>query len=440
MKKSEYRNKILDLILRYPPEIPMMRKETKYYDRIREKDFFRKMAFWVFPSIDATYFALQTLALLYDSEKNETISTFLNKYETNLRNFVFDRYDKVTGGFFQTEKNSYPTLHATHCVIGLINSYFVLKNKESLDFSKPTTRKKIEEFFGESNIDVYKSISRFVTSCYDSATGGFFEMPKNILQDNQLERVPSVNNTASALWCAFHFEDEITDYFSSEYGDVKMKIYNFIERKGVRKDDLTAYLNSQEDENPWICSTYYADRVLKNFDKPLENEDIIGILRFIVSIKKNDSGFCAGNDLDANIIHTKDAMSLLKHYFKVFETISSMGDKSFDYQRFVKIMCKDVIDYLEKTYVMGGFATAEKERYLPNVYATRLAYDIIKYIDYFCGEIGLDKPKYDFLDKKDTINYLFSCYDKESGAFRGFSKNKKYIIKEYVKGFFGLAA
>ena len=449
MCKKENNGSLLDLILRYPPEIPMMRKSAKHYDRIREKDFFRKMAFWVFPSLDSTYFALQTLALLRDDDNSDDINLFINKFENAIKDFVFSCYDKNTGGFFQTYENKYPTLHATHCMVGLVKSFLALRSAKPIDHSKPITKEEIRVFeeisgFKRNKIDLCASISRFAKSCYDDRTGGFFEMPKELLKENNLIRSTSVNNTASALWCAFHFEEDICSFMSEKRFDIIENVYNFINIHKVIEDDKVAYLNFIDDESPWICSTYYAERSLRNLKKLLSDEEIEGIMRFIISIKWKNSGFCAGNskgsNLDVNIIHTKDSMSLLRRYYLNFNTITRVNGRSFDSNEFMRNVCRDVTRYLEKTYVMGGFATAEKQRYLPNIYSTRLAYDIIEYIISFSKNLGLNQPNFDFLNKKETIKYLLSCYDEQSGAFRGYSKDKKYIIKEYVKGFFGMAA
>lgn len=439
MDKATFREEIINLILKYPPEIPMLAKRAKHYDRIREVDFFRKMAFWTFPSIDTSYFALQTLLLITDSSAQKEIKEFLNKNEGKLRKFVFDLYDKETGGFFQTKENKYPTLHATHCVIGLISSLFALKNGEVVDFSKPATKKKVSDFFdfeGFKTKNIIDSILDFVVSCYDSK-GGFIEVPKKVLEKSNIKRFPSINNTASATWCLFHLEEEVHNY---EHRMVREDISRFIDNLKVKERNGCAYKNFLNDDYPWVCSTYYAERIIRNLGIPFKQEELSDILRFTISTKKNNSSFCGGNNLDANIIHTKDAMSLIKRYFSVLKTLKDSDDKPFDYRRFIDGMCQDVSKYLRNTYVMGGFATAEKNRFLPNVYATRLAYDIKSYMGFFAKEFGIKEPVFEYWDEQETVKFLFSCFDNKEGAFRGFSYQPEYILKEYVEGFFGLAA
>lgn len=427
----------------------MMRKHERYYDRIREKDFFRKMAFWVYPSLDSTYFALQTLVLLRDNKNSDELKSIIKKYETGIKKFVYDCFNKDTGGFVQTLENKYPTLHATHCMIGLVKSLLALKNDEIIDHSKPITKEEIKIFeeisdFKRENIDLCASISKFTKSCYDDSTGGFFEMPIDIIKHNNLERITSVNNTASALWCAFHFEDDICSFMSKSEDDIVDKIKEFINKHKVDEGEKVAYLNFLDDESPWICSTYYAERSMRNLKIDLSEKEIAGIMRFIISIKWENSGFCAGNsggsNLDVNIIHTKDAMSLIKRYYSAFKMVKRVNGDEFDAHEFISDVCRDVSRYLEKVYVMGGFATAEKERYLPNIYSTRLAYDVIEYIKYFSEKIGVSEPEMDYIKKDQTIKYLLSCYDEEVGAFRGYSKDKMYIIDEYISGVFGVVA
>lgn len=442
MNKATFRKEIINLILKHPPEIPMLSKNAKHYDRIREKDFFRKMAFWTFPSIDTSYFALQTLLLLANSIDQKVIKEFLTKNEDKLKKFVFNCFDNETGGFIQTKENKYPTLHATHCVIGLVSSFFALKNNEVVDFSKPATKEKVRAFFDfkefkTKNINIIDSILEFVVSCYDSDTGGFIEVPKKVLQRSNIKRFPSINNTASAIWCFFHLEEDVPTLL---HQDAKEDIFKFIDNLKVKERNWCAYKNSAEDDYPWICSTYYAERTIRNLGLAFKQEELNDILRFTISTKKNNSGFCGGNNLDANIIHTKDAMSLIKRYFSMFKTLDEKNDKLFGHRHFIDSMCQDVSKFLRNTYIMGGFATAEKNRFLPNVYSTRLACDIKSYMNFFAEESGIKEPIFEYWDKQETVKFLFSCFDDKEGAFRGFSYEPEYILKEYVEGFFGLAA
>lgn len=448
MPRKELKKKIINLILRYPPEIALMAKEERHYDRIREKDFFRKMAFWTLPSIDTTYFALQTLVLLSHQERDSAIEDFLAKNATKIKRFIFSLYDEKTGGFFQTNKNKKPSLHATHCAIGLINCLHALSNGEQVDYSKPTTKKRISDYFCDAelgkDVDIIKEITRFVSSCFDQNTGGFYEIPKNLLDSNNVEHEPSINNTASALWCSFHLEGVITEFIAHEYKDSYVDIQeatiNFIGRHIVKDNGATAYKNFMYDECPWICSTYYAERAIRNLNGKISPEDLEGIFSFIISIKKPNSGFCAGSSLDENIIHTKDSMSILRRYVDKFKEVDNYEGKEFNPKNFIKSMCKDVNKYLNNTSVNGGFATAERERYLPNVYTTRLAYDIINYLDFFSKEFNFKINIKQHINTKDTVLFLLSCFNENDGAFRGYSYDSLYIRKDYIKTIFGIAA
>jgi len=449
MDKNTFKSKLFELVLTHPPELPMMSKGAEGYDRIREKDFFRKMAFWVFPGIDTSCFALQVFQLINwmfpSSSIKQKVEGFLDEGERNLKKFILSCYDRETRGFFQTKRNSFPTLHATHCVITLIKAISALKSHGDIDFDGPLGKEKIEKWFSSGGLqipggNVIESILLFVGSCFDSTTGGFREIPNEIAEQNRLMRAPSINATASAVWIGYQLEEDIAKYIDLETNAFRKGILAFVEARRVIEKEGVAYRNSIQDERPWVCATYYAERISRNLGERCSIQEFNRILSFIERAKQKGSGFSAGDTLDVNLIHTKNAMSLIRRYYTMNGILPGEKAALNEAKRSVANICEDVVRFLKKTYVKGGFSTAEKEKYLPNVYTTRMAYDILRYVDFFVKELGIEKPSLHFIDPEETIGFIFSCYDKNVAAFRGFSYDTSYIPQEYMKSFFSLAA
>jgi len=116
------------------------------------------MAFWVKPGIDTSCFALQVLQLVNllfpDKRRNRRIINFVNTIESDLKSFVFDRYDIKTGGFYQTSANQYPSLHATHCVISLIKALTDIKNNDRINFEDTIRHDVFDNFFNSSEFKI----------------------------------------------------------------------------------------------------------------------------------------------------------------------------------------------------------------------------------------------------------------------------------------------
>jgi len=88
----------------------------------------------------------------------------------------------------------------------------------------------------------------------------------------------------------------------------------------------------------------------------------------------------------------------------------------------------------------GGFSIAEPSHYLPNVYATRMGYDIIRYFKHFYENYNFNIPNLDFLSPEDTFNYIVSCYDSNEGGFKGYSNSDELVPDSYLNHFFQYAA
>lgn len=462
MFNNIFKNAEKNLILRYPPEIERMSKKEKPYDSIREKDFYRKIAFWVYPSIDVTYFALKTLYLFLinpniDDRFECDIRGYFEKIKNLIKAFVFERLE--SGFAYQTSKNEFPTLHALHCTIDLVDYYYAIENnvKKELN-SDRTAKEEIEDFFSDEKSpflgkEIYEIFKNSIASFYDDELYGFSDIPPVLLKKiGTLNTQATINATASALWCYKKMgllEGGKPKFEIEGYGDIREKILEFVAKHKISKNDTVAYLNSKGEKPPLVCATYFAERILRflnpDDDNYISEGDKEGILRFLISVKKDGSVFAPSKGFDANIVHTKLSMRLMSRLNGELKNI--MKD---NFLIFLNSMCEDIAIFMKNIEMDGGFPFAEKNMYLPNVYATRLAYEI-KYsiINDFHRELGVKKPNFDFMKADETFKFIKSCFDDGKGfsgtkggegAFRGFSYDKEYIIDEYINEQFGETA
>ena len=447
MIRGILKREIIDLILKHPPELPMMAKHIGPYNGIRERDFFRKIAFWVFPSIDVTYFAMKIFYMLLRDESvsdstKVRIKEFLYRNGESINKYVIGNlrsYGNGIVGFTQTLENQYPTLHAFHCTIGLAEYYYVIQeslrgNKRLIDTfrSFQPARAEIENYF-KNKKDISKLFLSFVTNCYDPFSGGFRETPKKILKQSHLEIFsPTINATASAILIYFKVIGNLETINFKGYGNTRDNIIDFVEKRRIDRSGKIAFTNSELENDPLVCSTYFAERVLRLLEYEMSEEFKKGFIKFLLSTRKSGSGFSAKAGLDPNIVHTKHALSLIRRYYKEYSEIK--GNES---ERILKDICTGVLKFIKESYIKGGFSFAYRKLYLPNIYATRLAYEIKNSLsEFFFDKVLLERKDLEFIRPDETLDFIFSCYSKEVGAFRGFSYDPKYIHKEYIKEFF----
>jgi len=447
MSQLYRRNDLINLILNHPPELPKMAKTVKYFDRIREPDFFRKMAFWVFPGIDTTAFALQILQVLFanyqDGDLNLKIDELRNTNLSILKKFVLSLHDESCGGFYQTSQNHFPTLHATHCSIALVKAVVGRGNGGEVDYDSLIGSREVDRFYGAdmgNSGSLSSKIIDFVSRCYDQESGGFFETPVELLNNEGVSRRPSIVATSSAMWICHQLGIEIEEFLEKYCRSTKEKVTQFVYSLRVKKDGSTSFKNTTKSEQPWICSCYYAERLLRNLGEMLSDEDIIGMLTFIIKTKNKHSAFCAGDRLDANLIHTKNALSIITRYHDRLAEISKLDGELFDGKTFLIETYEDVLSFMRETYVDGGFSPAESFRYMPNIYSTRMALDIFRYFKVLPALSGVEMRTPEFLDKGKVVTFLAACYSKEAGAFRGYPYLESYIPRGYMEEHFLVAA
>jgi hypothetical protein len=456
---KKLRDELKDMILRHPPEIALTAKMAPGYDRIREKDFFRKMAFWKHPGVDTTCFALQTLQLIklfykeFDFDKR--IKYFIDQNQVNFIRFILDCYDKRTGGFLQTKNSKFPTLHSTQCVLGMTKAFWALKDDEKLSFDDLVGKEKIKKFLsveGDKS-EIVDNIINFILSCYDIEKGGFNESPIEFLHEMGVKKIePSLNPTSSAIWISTNLETTVFEELNKKYKnlDVTKLLLDFLLSHKESRGNWLSFKNALSDKRPWVCSLYYTERIFRNLNIPIPDDQLIKFYNFLVMAKQEESGFCAGDSysydekMSPNIIHTKDALSLLRRYLSQLIRLCQNNKFYPEPKEFIKKACKDVIKFIESAYIYGGFGTAEIEKYLPNIYSTRLAFDIIRYVRFFSRELKFEMPNLEFINPNDTYTFVQSCFDTNQGAFRGFplevKTNRKYVPDEFVEKNFSLKA
>lgn len=374
----------------------ILKNSNHIYSRIREVEFSRKILFWDEPGVDTTYFALEILNKLeagIPKEKRDKIEKFI----------LESVYNEIDGGFKQTESIPYSTVHATHCAIGALKQlYFAYDDKNKIVNSKPLGIKNLQGILSEKKVE---RIFTFLKSC-ESDTGGFRESYNE-------EKSSTINDTATALWICWHMERVEQQNYEKTISFIK-KCFKYID------DDKCGFTNTVNSDNNrvWICTTYYANRLAVYFDeikKFIEGHEHC-LKEFIISCaRKRKSGFAADNRLEPNIIHTKDALSLLIRQWKVHEHANEEESREL-----INIV-EGVKNFMGQCYLNGGYAFAENKYYVSNIYATRLALDIVEYIDIFRK---FNKRNIESLniERERIIDFVWSCYDEKAGAFRGYKR------------------
>lgn len=372
-------------------------KNSNYiYSRIREVEFSRKILFWDELGVDTTYFALEILNKLeadIPKEKRDKVEKFI----------LESVYNEIDGGFKQTESIPYSTVHATHCAIGALKQlYFAYDDKNKIANNRPVGIKNLQEILSEKKVE---RIFTFLKNC-ESDTGGFRESYNE-------KKISTVNDTATALWIYWHM-GRVDQQNSEKTISFIKKCFRYID------DSKCGFTNTVNSNNNrvWICTTYYANRLAIYFDEIKRfiegHEDCLE--EFIISCaRKRRSGFAADNRLEPNVIHTKDALSLLIRQWKVHERASEEKN-----QELINII-EGVKNFMGQCYLNGGYAFAEHKYYMPNIYATRLALDIVEYIDIFRRFNNKNIESLN-IEREKIIDFVWSCYDEKVGAFRGYRK------------------
>jgi prenyltransferase beta subunit len=377
----------------------ILKGSNPIYNRIREVEFSRKILFWDEPGIDTTYFALEILNRL-----NADISVSI---KNKIKNYIINHsYNDADGGFRQTESMHFSSVHATHCAIGVIKQLYCPfgKDGKTVDHENPMGFKIISDVLSEKVTD---NVYSFIKSC-ESIDGGFRE-------NKNEKKEPTINDTATALWIYWHM-GKMPEYSVSN--EAKKTISFAIDCfKDIDNDGMSCGFSNKisDQDSIWACTTYYANRLSNYFNefKVFLEEHRTCQIKFIVSCSRVKGGFGANNVLDPNIIHTKDALSLLSKRWKYLDVNNS------DHRR----MVAKTIEFVNSCYYNGGHAFAEIKHYSPNIYATRLAFDIAEYIKAFDKNM-LASLK---IEQEKVIEFIWSCYDEKVGAFTGYPIKKESI-------------
>ncbi len=410
---------ILKMLTSFPPELYYFKKQTLNFSIIKEFDFVSKIApYWANPGIDTSYFAVRVYDLLIPERR------FINEHD--LLQYINSLWHESNyyGGFKQNVEIEYPSIHGIHSIIGILN---LLNSTNrlltgSVDCSAQTGQQFYIKKLGTEKV---QKIIKFIAKC-QSENGGFSENP-------QYEN-PAINTTASALWCLWHLG--AMDLVNIE------PLISFVKKMWVPTGQNIGYKNTTDDIQPWICSTYYALRIFmslkrdKLFDylSTFAKESGELLLNAIIQSKHESSGFGAAKAEIPNLIHTKDAISLLlSSKYEINKTYFS------DKEKLLYSILEDIAGFLDVTYYKGAYCFADKKYFQPNMYATYLGYRIRRMIEDYISKFKLN-VNYQLKEKisipKEEIGaaiaFVESCYDKSIGAYRGYSNSPNYLPKEFI--------
>lgn len=433
--QTQVDNAVSSILVRYPPELLKMSKrlpsageelnlhfqDLQEYDRIREDDFIAKILYWSKPTLDTTWFAMKLLGYIgeYNINKNaEILESYIRSYFDACVDFSNNKKPFIA-------KNEIPlSMHAIHSALGimrrLVDNSCVNWDQSLANYldSHPVSSPFLVEY---RHRDYKTALIKFINELYFN--GGF--------QDSIGGDV-TINATASAVWCLWQLGalDELTEKIPH--------IISFVERHKVNLEDgSVGYKNSDDCEQPYVCSTYYAFRIfysLSQFSKTsirelinLNEETALKIRNFVLSAKVSSMGYAPVRNMAPTIIHTKNALALFQNKYEL-DFMDYFSTRSNELQSIEK----DVSSFLsECAYtdesVVSGFA--ERKFYYPNIYATQLNIEIRKLIKSNYRDPSGVKID-DILSKyqiEDVARFLMSCRDKTTNKYRSYSYDSGYI-------------
>lgn len=409
----------------YAPERYLMKRRIEPYDTIQEYEFVTKVELWDTYTIDSLYFMLQIFFSLNAVDR-------IDAYKDQILKFVVDRLDINSGGFRIGDDIDSITIHSNHCAIGVLKLLNILFNVNSKDREQLINRhghvevklgkEDFQAMLVRANYDTskceaaYEALFDFVSECY-SYGGGFKE-------NRDKYPLPTISDTSSALWILNQLgllEGEIKELRKIKFDEIDMFLSNLLDVKEYNGKKICGYRNKYgSEESMWLCSTYYAFRCYSDISLVIkdrrifpDDETLLGVVNFIILCEKRGGGFGANQILTPNIVHTKDALSLLKRLRKL-DLKNENSELLLQTEK--KIKDKTLL-FLEKTKYNNIFSFGPSEYFQPNVYAVNLALDIYRYLD-----IPIEERV-----KNSIIDFLFTCFDKTGGGCYGYSKDGKYI-------------
>lgn len=453
--KGLVQKKLISNFVFYPPELPCIRdNKTDDYTIIYEKDFEKIIYTWKIPTLDATWFALKLMDKLAGTVADENKVKISNQIESAKDKAKEILKTSIHNNIFvvnSTEKRS--SLHTIHSGIGILRLLATPKNEQTNwneSTGKDALTQTLTDVLGDKALatKTINSCCQYIHKClrngstFDEVTN----MTPNVYSagytDVTTGKLPTITATASALWNLWQFGEKPAVDF-----DV---IFNFTRALMKEFDDpatCAGFINSIIEEEPLICATYYAMRILYSIQKSINNEFYItdrlsnhernAIKQFVL---ENITGGGISPKMGAlpTIIHTKDAFALMQKKYNIFQfkratTITKVTKLINQFDKFWK-ECS-----INSNLPLVGFS--ENTYYYPNIYATLLLYEADFYIKSLLNQNEFEGTDYNHIFTKDNTDTCFdfidSCtmkkdYDKNLPGFRCYSYDPQYIPDSFL--------
>lgn len=239
---------------------------------------------------------------------------------------------------------------------------------------------------------------------------------------------PTITATASALWCLWQLGAMPEDRLES--------IADFVASLLTEYDNDCWAINNSHEEEAFLCSTYYGLRTLFSIKEHLGErapghtrvlEKRAGIRKFIASALIPDVGYAAKPGEWATMIHTKDALAMMK---KKYELGYELDAQAFESTRNTASSMIELSAYTADS-LCAGFSLSEY--YFPNVYGTLLSLDMMGYLKSLAEENQVDAGAPISEAFSDVETFIHSCWNDENQAFRGYSYNKRYFPASFLR-------
>lgn len=400
-------------------------KVTLGLEVIGEDEFNKQLKYHVSPCADATFFSVATL---YSVRKEE----FCKSKKEEIANFILNNFNKVDGGF-RNSLNTKATIYGTFCSL-LIPLYLQNINKNALpkddDYMKFFSISMDEWIIIKNKIESFlKNSFRKFEIVKDDKCGGFTEHP--LCKDG-----PTVTITSAALRIMALLG------IVKRNKDLVKKSIMFVKNSLVHEKNYIAFAPSpSKSKQLWMCTTYYSLRPIlskryievfndyyKKFNIDIDNteykEKLFNFVKLCFDNNKGGFGLMVRNGSDgkvneANLIHTKHALQLIKYIFDKsnekynFREEFSTHFKEIDINLIVKFTnhCETDEKMEEfKNTLSYAYFNEENTFVWPNVHATKNAIDIMNILG-----ISFDEEK-----KEKIKNFIVNnLYDHKEKAFKG---------------------
>lgn len=418
-------------VIVFPPELFT---SNGLFDFIKEPEFISKISpNWATPGVDTSYFAIRVYDLISPKERL--------RHASDLKEYVNSLWYEsgLIGGFRQNHKIEYPSIHAIHSTLGLLNLLFAEKERripgenDRVDCSKYAGK---TFYANQIGYDKVEKIIAFLKNCFRS-NGSCVDHPDS-------NKDGTTNTLASALWCLWHLDS--LDDLNHE------AILGYVYENTVPVGDFAKGIkNNAKEESPWVCTTYYALRSLMTLSTKVGSDYLNNyvnkygdeLFNFVLQAQNEDGGFGASKGELSNLIHTKDALSIIlsekyglkKHLYNHF----ALQDAHKRRESHLIDFFDNILKFLDTASCEGVYGFSDKKYFQPNIYATYLGHRIRNTITTFAenlmGPEAAGKYKnleVDNREKKQIIKFVESCYVKSFHGYRGYSDSSSFLPKEYM--------